>query len=137
MLNLAACNGLPLASLALLRGNRLLPTQLAGCDAWKIRVFYASWALIALRATVRRSSRTLNRTQLRLAAALMLGLPLLGLLRSPEGSPLASLQHDDWALAGVSLSLSDPGLLCAWFGWRHRQVSSKPARRRLNVQEVV
>ncbi|WP_430292523.1 hypothetical protein, partial [Pseudomonas aeruginosa] len=24
----------------------------------------------------------------------------------------------------------------AWLGWRRRQASSKPARRRLNVQEV-
>ena len=38
-LNLAVCGGLPLASLALLWGNRLLPTQLAGRDTWEIRVF--------------------------------------------------------------------------------------------------
>ncbi len=135
-LNLAVCGGLPLASLALLWGNRLLPTQLAGRDTWEIRVFCASWALVALWAIVRRNSGTLGRTQLRLAAVLALGLPLLGLLRSPEGNLLASLQRGDWVLAGVDLSLLGLGLLCAWLGWRRRQASSKPARRRLNVQEV-
>ncbi|MHA5861607.1 PepSY domain-containing protein, partial [Pseudomonas aeruginosa] len=95
------CGGLPLASLALLWGNRLLPTQLAGRDTWEIRVFCASWALVALWAIVRRNSGTLGRTQLRLAAVLALGLPLLGLLRSPEGNLLASLQRGDWVLAGV------------------------------------
>ena len=64
-LNLAVCGGLPLASLALLWGNRLLPTQLAGRDTWEIRVFCASWALVALWAIVRRNSGTLGRTQLR------------------------------------------------------------------------
>ncbi|ALZ24033.1 PepSY domain-containing protein [Pseudomonas aeruginosa] len=135
-LNLAVCGGLPLASLALLWGNRLLPTQLAGRDTWEIRVFCASWALVALWAIVRRNSGTLGRTQLRLAAVLALGLPLLGLLRSPEGNLLASLQRGDWVLAGVDLSLLGLGLLCAWLGWRRRQASSKPARRRLNVEEV-
>ncbi|WP_031763126.1 PepSY domain-containing protein, partial [Pseudomonas aeruginosa] len=135
-LNLAVCGGLPLASLALLWGNRLLPTQLAGRDTWEIRVFCASWALVALWAIVRRNSGTLGRTQLRLAAVLALGLPLLGLLRSPEGNLLASLQRGDWVLAGVDLSLLGLGLLCAWLGWRRRQASSKPVRRRLNVQEV-
>ncbi len=127
---------LVLASLALLWGNRLLPTQLAGRDTWEIRVFCASWALVALWAIVRRNSGTLGRTQLRLAAVLALGLPLLGLLRSPEGNLLASLQRGDWVLAGVDLSLLGLGLLCAWLGWRRRQASSKPVRRRLNVQEV-
>ncbi|MDU5676984.1 MAG: LysR family transcriptional regulator [Pseudomonas aeruginosa] len=117
-------------------GNRLLPTQLAGRDTWEIRVFCASWALVALWAIVRRNSGTLGRTQLRLAAVLALGLPLLGLLRSPEGNLLASLQRGDWVLAGVDLSLLGLGLLCAWLGWRRRQASSKPVRRRLNVQEV-
>ena len=50
-----------LASLALLWGNRLLPTQLAGRDTWEIRVFCASWALVALWAIVRRNSGTLVR----------------------------------------------------------------------------
>ncbi|MGG6871263.1 UNVERIFIED_CONTAM: hypothetical protein P3C96_20415, partial [Pseudomonas aeruginosa] len=110
----------------------------------------ASWALVALWAIVRRNSGALGRTQLRLAAVLALGLPLLGLLRSvlalglpllgllrsPEGNLLASLQRGDWVLAGVDLSLLGLGLLCAWLGWRRRQASSKPVRRRLNVQEV-
>ncbi len=99
-------------------------------------MFCASWALVALWAIVRRNSGTLGRTQLRLAAVLALGLPLLGLLRSPEGNLLASLQRGDWVLAGVDLSLLGLGLLCAWLGWRRRQASSKPVRRRLNVQEV-
>ncbi|MBF3169235.1 PepSY domain-containing protein, partial [Pseudomonas aeruginosa] len=52
------------------------------------------------------------------------------------GNLLASLQRGDWVLAGVDLSLLGLGLLCAWLGWRRRQASSKPVRRRLNVQEV-
>ena len=80
--------------------------------------------------------RLCDRSGDRLAAVLALGLPLLGLLRSPEGNLLASLQRGDWVLAGVDLSLLGLGLLCAWLGWRRRQASSKPVRRRLNVQEV-
>nr|AAD50523.1 hypothetical integral membrane protein [Pseudomonas aeruginosa] len=134
-LNLAVCGGLSLASLALLWGNRLLPTQLAGRDTWEIRVFCLSWALVALWAIVRNSG-TLGRTQLRLAAVVALGPSCSACCVARKATCWPACSVGDWVLAGVDLSLLGLGLLCAWLGWRRRQASSKPVRRRLNVQEV-
>ena len=117
-LNGAVFAGLPLASLALLWGNRLIPGALAeraSAEAW---VFVGSWLLVALWSTLRRQQpRALLRDQLGLAALLALGLPLVNGLTTSHGHLLASLVRGDWALAAIDLCLLLGGGLCALFAW--------------------
>jgi len=117
-LNGAVYVGLPLASLALLWGNRLLPDNLPARASWEAWVFVVSWLLLALWAVLRRRSPRLLRQQLALGALLALGLPLLSGLLAPQGHLLASLARGDWALAGIDLFLLLTGLLCALCAWR-------------------
>ena len=122
-LNAAVFAGLPLASLALLWGNRLIPATVperAVAEGW---VFVVAWLLIALWAVLRREqSRRLLRGQLLLGAVLALGLPLLNGLTS-DGHLAASLARGDWALASVDLFLTAVGLVCALCAWRLRGAS--------------
>lgn len=138
-LNGAVFAGLPLASLALLWGNRLIPAGLAeraSAEAW---VFVGSWLLVALWAVLaRRQPRRLLVQQLALGAVLASGLPLLNGLTSAQGHLLASLPRGDWALAGVDLFLLAGGLLCALCA-RHlaKPQAVAPARgRRVLAEEV-
>ncbi len=85
-LNGAVFVGLPLASLALLWGNRLIPATLAERASYEAGVFVASWLLVALWAVLgRRQPRRLLSRQLALGALLALGLPLLNGLSSEHG----------------------------------------------------
>jgi uncharacterized iron-regulated membrane protein len=128
-LNGAVFAGLPLASLTLLWGNRLLPDDLAARASAEAWVFVASWALLALWAVWQRHSPQLLRRQLRLGALLALGLPLLSVLLAPQGHLLASLARGDWALAGVDAFLLLAGLLCALCAWRlGAQPQARPVR---------
>lgn len=117
-LNGAVFVGLPLASLALLWGNRLLPESLPARGSWEAWVFVISWLLLAVWAVLRRHSAHLLRQQLALGALLALGLPLLSGLVTPQGHVLASLARADWDLAGIDLFLLLTGLLCALYAWR-------------------
>lgn len=113
-LNLAVLGGFPLACLVLLWANRLLPAQWparAELEGW---AFVLAWLGVAGWALLRRGAAS-GRTLAWLGALLALGLPLLNLLRAPQGHLLASLARDDWALAGIDLGLLLVGLLClAW-----------------------
>ncbi len=117
-LNGAVFGGLPLASLALLWGNRLIPTgfaERAVAEGW---VFAGAWLLVALWSVLRRQQgRRLLRGQLLLGALLALGLPLVNGLTT-GGHLLASLGRGDWALASVELFLIAAGLVCAACAWR-------------------
>lgn len=130
-LNGAVFAGLPLASLALLWGNRLLPgdlAQRASAEAW---VFVSSWLALALLAVLLRHRPWLLRGQLALGALMTLGLLLLSLITAPNGHLLASLARNDWALAGIDMALLFSGLLCAWFAWRLGAASRQvPVRQR-------
>lgn len=139
-LNGAVFAGLPLASLALLWGNRLLPNGLAERGAAEGWVFVGSWLLLALWAVLQRNqARRLLRNQLALGALLALGLPLLNLFVTPQGHLFAALARGDWALAGIDLFLLLAGLISALCAWRFSQpqVQSAPRRRVLVVEEAV
>jgi uncharacterized iron-regulated membrane protein len=139
-LNGAVFAGLPLASLALLWGNRLLPATLAEratAEAW---VFVGAWLLVALWAVLaRRQPRRLLSHQLALGALLALGLPLLNGLTTAHGHLLASLARGDWGLAGIDLFLIGAGLLSALCAWRFAQPQAvqAPHARRVLVEEAV
>jgi uncharacterized iron-regulated membrane protein len=139
-LNGAVFVGLPLASLALLWGNRLIPATLAERASYEAGVFVASWLLVALWAVLgRRQPRRLLSQQLALAALLALGLPLLNGLSSEHGHLLATLARGDWALAGVDLGLLAAGVisaLCAWHFAQPQQALVPRGRRHL-LEEAV
>ncbi|MCY1285712.1 PepSY-associated TM region [compost metagenome] len=128
-LNGAVIGGLPLASLALLWGNRLLPAGLAERAVAEGWVFAGSWIALALWAVLRRHQpRSLRRDQLALGALLALGLPLLNGLTTADGHLVSSLARGDWALAGVDLTLLLIGVLCALFAWRAAQPQTATAK---------
>ncbi len=138
-LNAAVIGGLPLASLGLLYGNRLLPAGMAERASAEAYVFIGAWLLVALWALVRRNSGRVARDLLGSAAVLALGLPVLNALTTTDGHLAASLQRGDWALAGIDLSLLALGLLCALLAWRRPAVQAgKPvaARRQLAGEGV-
>ncbi len=78
-LNVAFVAGLPLASVAFLWSNRLLPVELAGRRDWEVRVFLIVWGLALLHACLRRGLSAWTE-QLAAVGALLLALPLLDVL---------------------------------------------------------
>ncbi|WP_454255953.1 PepSY-associated TM helix domain-containing protein [Pseudomonas sp. Marseille-Q8238] len=136
-LNGAVFAGLPLASLALLWGNRLIPAgtlERANAEGW---VFAGSWLLIAGWSFLRRNRpRAMLRDVLGLGSVLALGLPLLNVFLTEQRDLLATLYRGDWSLAGIDLFLLLVGLLCALFAWRYQQPTVQAApRRRVRVVE--
>ncbi|WP_312941152.1 PepSY-associated TM helix domain-containing protein [Stutzerimonas balearica] len=132
-LNAAVFAGLPLASLALLWSNRLIPSGIAERAAAEGWAFALAWLLIAVWALLqRRDSRRLLRQQLVLGALLALGLPLIDAVAAPGGHLLASLQRADWALASVEVFFIASGLACAAGAWRLRgeahEAEARPRR---------
>ena len=121
VLNASVFAGLPLASLALLWANRLVPLGIeerALVEGW---VFVGAWLLATLWAGVnRRDGRRLLRQQLSLGALLALGLPPLNALTT-DGHLVASLTRGDWALASVDLFLLIAGAICALCAWRMKR----------------
>lgn len=128
-LNGAVVGGLPIASLALLCGNRLLPADLAARASAEAYVFVGAWLLVALWAVLRRNSGQVARDLLAVFALLALGVPLLNAFTGGQASLLASVARGDWALAGIDLSLLGCGLLCAALAWRRSQPRAVPAPR--------
>ncbi|MCY1443734.1 hypothetical protein D9M71_601620 [compost metagenome] len=120
-LNGAVIGGLPVASLGLLYGNRLLPagmTERASAETW---VFVGVWLLVAVWAVLRRNSGKIARDVLAAVAVLAVGLPLLNALATPQGSLLATLGRGDWEMAGIDLVLLASGALCGLLAWRRSQ----------------
>ena len=119
-LNVAIVAGLSLACVALLWGNRLLPSELAGRQDWELRLFFGVWALSWLHGWVRKPLRAW-REQLFVAAGLSIGLPLLDLMT-------ASPALDPMRLSLVA-SVSVIGLTLAWTAWRiPNAVAARQAR---------
>ncbi len=132
--------GLPLASLALLWGNRLIPAGLAERATAEGWVFVGSWLLVLLWSSLQRNQpRRLLSQQLALGAVLALGLPLVNALTTSHGGLQSSLLRGDWALAGIDLFLLLCGLLCALIAWRLRQAQTAKVQRarRVLVEEAV
>ncbi|WP_421681700.1 PepSY domain-containing protein [Stutzerimonas urumqiensis] len=123
--------GLPVASLALLWANRLLPAELpwrASGEGW---TFVIAWLAVALwSALARHHWRLALRSQLVLIGLLALGLPLLSLLAAPNGHLLAAVPRGDWGLVGVDLALLAIGLIALIQAFRlSPDPVAQPARR--------
>ncbi|MCY1297666.1 hypothetical protein D9M70_471170 [compost metagenome] len=110
--------GLPVASLGLLYGNRLLPAGMAERASAETWVFVGAWLLVAAWAILRRNSGKVARDVLAAVAVMALGLPLLNALVTPQGSLLATLGRGDWDMAGIDLVLIASGALCGLLAWR-------------------
>lgn len=138
-LNGAVFAGMPLASLVLLWGNRLIPAGVAERASVESWVFVGAWLLVALWSVLgRRQPRRLLSQQLALGAVLALGLPLLNGLTTDHGHLFSTLLRGDWALAGVDLTLIAGGLLSAIYAWRFAQPQAEPVPRgrRVLVEET-
>ncbi|RRV17950.1 PepSY-associated TM helix domain-containing protein [Pseudomonas saudiphocaensis] len=103
-LNVATVSGLSLACVALLWGNRLLPAELAGRNAWEVRLFFAIW-LASLAHAALRPVMHAWREQLAAAALLCISLPLLD---------LATGLGADGLRLGVDAAALALGLLLFW-----------------------
>ena len=103
VLNVATIGGLPMAMVAFLWGNRLLPPQLEGRADWEIQVFFAAWALCLLHA-VARPHRSAWVEQFSGAAALCLLLPVVNALTTQRHLG-RSLLAGDWGMAGFDLGV--------------------------------
>lgn len=133
-LNGAVVGGLPIASLALLHGNRLIPDEVAARASAEAWTFVGAWVLVAAWAVLRRNSGKVTRDLLLVGALLALGLPLLNQLTAPAGSLPATLARGDWGLAGIDLALLGVGVICGLLAWRRAQpraVKAPRVRRRL------
>jgi hypothetical protein len=133
-LNGAVVGGLPIASLALLHGNRLIPDEVAARASAEAWTFVGAWVLVAAWAVLRRHSGKVTRDLLLVGALLALGLPLLNPLTAPAGSLPATLARGDWGLAGIDLALLGVGVICGLLAWRRAQpraVKAPRVRRRL------
>jgi len=132
--NAAVFAGLPLASLALLWGNRLIPATMAERAAAEGWVFVLAWLVVGIWAVLQRErSGRLLRDLLLMGAALALGLPVLNALTT-DGHLASSLSRGDWALASVDVFLIVAGLLSAACAWRfggavaRRAAANRPNR---------
>ena len=107
-LNVTTVSGLSLACVALLWANRLIPAELAERTGWEVRVFFGVWMLSLLHAALR-PVFVAWREQFRVAAALCLGLPLLGLLGDFPSDGLRT---------GVEVGTVATGLVLGWLAWK-------------------
>jgi uncharacterized iron-regulated membrane protein len=116
-LNVAVIAGMPLASVALLWANRVLPDNLAARADWEAQSFYAVWLLAAIWAVLRLRAGKPWRELFGMTAALLFALPLMNALTEPRSSLSASIADHDWVLAGVDASALALGLGFAWLAW--------------------
>jgi len=119
-LNAGTIAGLPVAMLALLWANRLIPAALPAREVWEFRSFFGTWLLAFAAATL--LGRPLRwGVPFGVAAVLAAGLPVLNALTT--GAHLgATLRSGAWGVAGVDLTIlaSAPVFAClAWMAMRH------------------
>jgi uncharacterized iron-regulated membrane protein len=117
-LNVGVVAGLPLACVAMLLANRLLPMDLADRAGAEVVVFCTVWALAAAwgawRTRVGRGWRDLFAA----TAFALFVLPLVNLATSPRSHLLATLPRGEWALAAVDLAALVFAAAFAWLAWR-------------------
>lgn len=105
--------GLPLATLAMLATNRLLPETLVQRASWEVWLFFAAWLAAALHTlfVVCRSSESRAPWRSQCAAIALLALATLLLNGITTGDYLwRTLSQTQWAVAGVDSAL----LLTIW-----------------------
>ncbi|MGY4534135.1 putative iron-regulated membrane protein [Pseudomonas sp. TE3786] len=142
-MNGAVIGGLPIASLGLLYGNRLIPANVNLRDHWEAYAFVAVWVAVALWAVIRRNSGRVGRDLFAVGAVVAMGLPALDVLTGQPGALSAAIARGDWRVPGIDLAIFAAGLLCAKMAWWPRvakevpvQARSKRERREL-VEESV
>lgn len=139
-LNVSVVAGMPLASIALLWINRLLPAQLAERASWEARGFCAVWLLAAVWGMAQLRHGKPWRDLFAMTAGLLLALPLINALTDPYSSLLHSLIDRDWTLAGVDLTAFVLGL---GFGWlarksgRYSGTNNRPLRARAAATQTL
>jgi len=115
---------MPLASVALLWANRVLPDNMAARASWEAQSFYAVWLLAAIWAVLRLRAGKPWRELFGTTAALLIALPVLNALTAPRSSLPASISDHDWVLASVDASALALGLGFAWLAW----LSARPPK---------
>jgi len=125
-LNIGFVTGLPVAMLAFLWGNRLLPLDVANRSDAEVKVFFYAWAACVVHAMLRAPRRGWVE-QLALAGVLALGLPLYNLV-AWQGGAVSALAAGDGAKAGIDIGLL---LIGAGLLWAARKVHRfVPAQRK-------
>ena len=102
-LNIGFVTGLPVAMLAFLWGNRLLPLDVANRSDAEVKVFFYAWAACVVHAMLRAPRRGWVE-QLALAGVLALVLPLYNLV-AWHGGAVSALAAGDGAKAGIDIGL--------------------------------
>jgi uncharacterized iron-regulated membrane protein len=120
-LNVGTIVGLPVAIAGYFWANRLLPVDMAARAEWEVNVLFLVWASM-LAYTVLRPIARCWIEQVWIAAALLLGLPLLNGLTTNRHLA-ASIPAGEWALAGFDLTAIAFGLGFACIALRLRLVS--------------
>ncbi|MCO7563948.1 PepSY domain-containing protein [Pseudomonas sp. S 311-6] len=123
--NVGFIAGLLLACVALLWASRLLPAELAGREAWEVRVFFGAWLLALLHAGSRPAKRAWVE-QLGLVALLSGGLGALGMVTGTADSLRLGVEVTGLVL-GVGLALA------AWRVARSVPVTARTPARRMEV----
>ena len=111
-LNIGFVTGLPVAMLAFLWGNRLLPLDVANRSDAEVKVFFYAWAACVVHAMLRAPRRGWVE-QLALAGVLALGLPLYNLV-AWHGGAVSALAAGDGAKAGIDIGLMLIGAGLLW-----------------------
>lgn len=137
-LNVGVIAGMPLASVALLWANRLLPYALADRAGAEVQSFCVIWVLAALWGVLRLQSGKPWRDLFAVTAALLMALPLMNALTQPRSSLLTSVANGDWVLASVDMTSFVLGLAFAWLGWiggrKHQRI--RPEQRKASPSTV-
>lgn len=102
-LNLSTLVGLPLAIVAGLWANRLVPVDVVDRSQWEIRIFFLAWLLSFVHPLFRPRSRAWTE-QCQAFAVLALALPLYNVMLGASGLP-AALMRGDWILMSTDLVL--------------------------------
>ena len=130
VLNLGVVAGMPLATVAMLWANRLIPMEMARRSTWEIYAFCAVWLLAAFWAVLRvRTPARAWRELFAATAVLLCGLPLLNLITTSDRHLGITLANGDWAMAAVDLTALALGALFGLMAWRAGRVKV-PARER-------
>ncbi len=101
-LNIATLAGFPVALLALLWLNRILPNTLPARADWEIHGLFMVWLLMFVHAVIRPRTQAW-REQWWLAGVLLLGLPVLNMVTTDRGGLTAWL-NGDWLYVGFDIA---------------------------------
>lgn len=117
-LNLITLVGFPIALVAFLWLNRLLPASWPSRSEWEIHGLFLVWAAMCLHGCLR-PLKAGWREQLGLAGGLLLGLPLINMATTDKGL-ITSVLHGDWLFISVDLICLSLALLMFKLALRQR-----------------